>query len=330
MFRKKQKWLRIVVISALCLIIWGGSMLACIAQEEYPTKSIHLYVPFGPGGATDLAARALVSVIPAYLGQPVIVHNMPGAGGTICDQFVLKQKPDGYTMQMAAIAANLTVLAFNPDLPFSYNDFTLICRTQASPGVVAVASDTPWDTLEELLEYIRNNPGKATHSSSGIGSMHHLGAWLLLKAAGIPIENVTLIPFDSGAEQVTAILGGHIDFAYINYIEVISQIRAGKMKLLAVTPERLKEFPNVPTFKELGYPGVNVIGWRGIVGPPGLSDYIVNKWVEAIEKVKQDRAWLKLIDRLGEVVWYQGPEEFAKSLVKEYEEAREIAKLAGR
>ena len=315
MFEAKKKIAGALLIGAILLVV---GIATCIAQEEYPVKPVHLYVPFGPGGATDLAARALASVIPQYLGQPVIVHNMPGAGGTVCDQFILKQKPDGYTMQMAAIASNLTVLAFNPDLPFSWDDFTLVCRTQASPGVVAVASNAPWKSLKDLLEDIKNNPGKITHSSSGIGSMHHLGAWLLLKKAGIPIENVTLIPFDSGAEQVAAILGGHVDFAYINYIEVISQLRARKMRLLATT-HKLKEFPDVPTFKELGYPDVNVIGWRGVVGPPGLPDYVVNKWVEAVKKMVQDKAWLKLVDRLGEIVWFQDPEEFTKSLKKEYQ-----------
>jgi len=298
-------------------------------EKNYPTQSVALVVPWGAGGSTDLAARAIGRFLPNYLGQQVVIVNKPGAGGAVGMETIIRSKPDGYSLLMASIGSNTLTPAFTPKLPFQFDEVTFICRTQLNPAALVVKADAPWNSLKDLVTDLKNNPGKFMYGTSGIGSMHNWAAFKFCKAAGIDIKNVTMIPFNSGKEQVVAMLGGNIHFSYMNLSEPLAHLKAGRLKALAVTPKRLEEFPKVPTFAELGYPQVDVMGWRGISGPPNLPDGIVKKWEQTMEKLCRDPGWIEAVIKMGDLPAYLGAKEFKAFVTKEYHEAKNDAASLG-
>jgi tripartite-type tricarboxylate transporter receptor subunit TctC len=321
---KNTRWSKLTasVLSAFVLVLFCTCTVFS-SEEEYPVKPVTLYVPYGPGGSTDLAARVLSSVIPQYLGQPVIVVNKPGAGGAICFEFVKNQRPDGYSIMMTAIGANVITPALQEKLPFKYDDLTYIARTQINPTLLAVRSDAPWKNMKELIAFIKNNPKKVKFSVSGLGTLLYVGPAVLMQAAGLPGDSITPIQYDSGAEATLALLRGDVDFIYVNLPPLLGHLRAGKLRGLATaTPKRLKAFPDVPTFAELGFPDVDVLGWRGVAGPPKLPGYIVKKWEDAVKKTTKDKAWLKLVNKLGDMPGFLGQKDYEEFVNKDYKRFR--------
>lgn len=319
--KRGSRWLVLVLAGVLALPVLGQA-------QDYPKEPITMIVPWGPGGASDLAARAIAKVLPKYIGQQIVIVNKPGAGGAVGMESLVRSKPDGYTMFLASIGSNTLTPAFTPKIPFKYDEITFICRTQINPAALVVKADAPWATLKEFAEALRKEPEKFMRGSSGVGSMQNVGGIKLLKAIGVDPQKVTMVPFNSGNEQVIALLGGNIHFTYTNLVEPIAQVRAKKLRALAVGPKKVDEFPNVPTFAEAGYP-VDVTGWRGIAGPPNLPDNVVTKWVQAMEKVTQDKEWIEVALKLGDIPAYLGPREFKAMVVKEYTEMQAEAKALG-
>lgn len=314
-------WMVVVPLIAFLLT----PAVALTQEKDYPNQPITFLVPFGAGGATDLAARAVARFLPNYMGQPLVVVNKPGAGGAVAMEGLIRSKADGYTMMMAAIATNTLTPAFTPKLPFKYDEVTFICRTQLNPAVLVVRADAPWKTFKDLVADIKSNPGKYMYGTSGMGSMHNLAAYKFFKVAGIDPKSVTMIPFNSGQEQVVAMLGGNIHFSYMNLIEPLAQLKGGRLRALAAAPNRLEAFPNIPTFAESGYAGVDVMGWRGVVGPPNLPEPIGKKWVQTMEKVCQDKGWIETAVKLGDLPAYLGPKEFKTFVANEYSAAKNLA-----
>lgn len=318
-------WVGVLALTAAFLF-----PLEAISQEkDYPNQPINLVVPWGAGGASDQAARAVARYAPNYLGQQMVVVNKPGAGGAVGMETVIRSKPDGYTLLSASIGSNTLTPAFTPNLPFKFDEVTFICRTQLNPAVLVVRSDAPWKTLKDLVADLKKNPGKFMYGTSGIGSMHNWATYKFLKAAGIDMKDITMIPFNSGKEQVVAMLGGNIHFSYMNLSEPLAQLKAGRLKALAVVPKHMEEVPNVPTFSELGYPDVNILGWRGVSGPPNMPEGIVKKLEQAMEKLCRDPGWVDMIIKMGDLPAYLGPKEFKGFVTKEYSEAKNDAKSLG-
>jgi len=317
---------------------YGFFVLALIAglilpqglrAQDYPKEPITMIVPWGPGGASDLAARAIAKVLPKYIGQQIIIVNKPGAGGAVGMESLGRSKPDGYTMILASIGSNTLTPAFTPKIPFKYDEITFICRTQINPAALVVKADAPWATFKDFVAAVKKEPGKFMRGTSGVGSMQNVGGIKMLKAIGVDPKKVTMVPYNSGNEQVVALLGGNIHFTYTNLVEPIAQVRAKKLRALAVGPKRVEEFPDVPTFAEAGYPAIDVVGWRGIAGPPNLPENVVNKWVKAMEKLTQDKEWIEIALKLGDIPGYLGPKEFKAMCVKQYTEMKEEAKALG-
>ena len=314
-------------------MVWTACLffpLGAGAQDkDYPNQPITFLVPFGPGGASDLAARAVAKYFTVYMGQQLVVVNKPGAGGAVAVESLVRAKPDGYTMLSASIGSNTVTPAFTPKLPFKYDEMTFICRTQINPAVIVVKAESPWKTLKDMVGDLKKNPGNYMYGTSGVGTMMTVGANKLFKLAGIDSKAVTMIPFNSGNEQVVALLGGNIHFSYMNLIEPIAQLKAGKLRALAVGPKRVEEFGSVPTFAEAGFPELDVLGWRGVAGPPNLPAAIVNKWVQALDKICKDKGWIETVVKLGDVPGFLGPKEFKAMVDKEYAEMKEFAKAYG-
>ncbi|MEK6672898.1 MAG: tripartite tricarboxylate transporter substrate binding protein [Nitrospirota bacterium] len=326
--KRHKKELLLVVL--LIGFLSSFQIFTAMAQEKgYPEKPIQIIIPFGPGGITDIALRFLASVIPQYIGQPVVVINKPGASGTIAFEYISRQtKPDGYTMMGATAGPNTIVPARNPKLPFKFDDLTFIARLQTSPMMLVVRNDSPFKTLSDMLDYIRKNPKKLKFSTAGLQTTQYLGPLVLLKSAKIPLDYVTAIHYDSGAEQNLALLRGDVDFCYNFAVMLTPLIKAEKLRGLLV-PIKVKELPNVPTSQELGYPEANIIGWQGVAGTPKLPDYVVKKWTEAIKKTMDDKSWGKMVGDSGDVPAYLGPDEFRHFVTGEVKRYREIFKELG-
>ena len=304
------------VILTLFIVLCAGGVNA---DPQYPEKPVKMIIPYGAGGATDLAARILGSVIPDFLGQPIVVVNKPGASGSICFDYVRKAKPDGYTMMMAAIGTNALYTAMNTKLPFKWDDLVYISRTQINPGVTIVNAKSPWKTFDDFAKALKTDPGKYKFSTSGLGTIQHLSAAVIFKGLGIPIPRLVAVPYDSGAAGVLAVVQGEVDAWSGNFSEAISNLRGGLVRALAVTtPERLKGWENIPTYTELGHPRIDLVGWRGVCGPKGLPGHIVKMWDEAVEKTTKTKPWLKLAKNIGDEPGYMNTKDFTAFQEKEF------------
>ena len=296
------------------------------AWAGYPEKPIELIVPFGAGGSTDLAARVLSSVIPTYLGQPVVVINKKGGGGQIGMNYVLKAKPDGYTMMEATIGPLTIYPAMHKKSPFSYTNFKPVARTEVVPAVLVTRPDKRWKDIKGLVEFLKGNPGKLKIAIAGPASLSDLGMKSFLAAAGIPIENAIGVPFGGTADALAAVLGKHADMLYANLSPCFDHIKAGSLVGLGIsTKKRIKSLPDVPTFTESGYPKANVMGWKGIIGHGNLPDEIVEIWGDAIQKTMKNKAWKKFQKKLGSIPAYLGPSDFAAYIESQFKGFRKIA-----
>jgi tripartite-type tricarboxylate transporter receptor subunit TctC len=296
------------------------------AWAEYPEKPISLIVPFGSGGSTDLAARVMSSVIPSYLGQPVVVMNKKGGSGLIGMNYVAKSKPDGYTIMEATIGPLTIYPALHKKSPFSYKSFKPVARTEVVPAVLVARPDDRWKDLNGLVEFLKKNPGKVKIAIAGPASLSDLGMKTFLAAADIPLENAIGVPFGGTSDALAAVLGKHADILYGNLSPCFDHIKANTLVALAITTEdRVKSLPDVPTFKEQGLSSANVMGWKGIVAHKDLPDDIVQIWVDAIQKTMKDKAWLKFQAKLGSIPSFLGPTDFGVYMEDQFTLFREIA-----
>lgn len=294
--------------------VLGLSLAATTAAaQEYPTKPITIVAPYGAGGASDLASRTLAGVMPNYIGQPMMVINRAGAGGVTGSAFVAKGKADGYTLLLARIGSQSVSPAMKSRMPYKYDDFTMIGILELNPVICATAADKPYKTLEDVIDAVRANPGKLSYSSAGVGSFLHITVPFVLDTAGIPNANKAMkhIPYKGGGNAATAVVGGHVDFICTNSGALSGHIQSGKLRaLLVTTKERLSWAPDVPTVSELGYPELEkLIGWSGLFGPPGMDPAVVKKLRDALQEVKDDKAWNKFTKALGSVPYIlDGPD----------------------
>jgi putative tricarboxylic transport membrane protein len=292
------------------------------AAAQYPSKSITLVAPYGPGGASDLASRTLASVIPQYLGQPVLVINRTGAGGVTGSTFVYNSKPDGYTVMLARIGSH-TVSPAMKTIPYEYDKFTYLGLLEVNPVICATATNKPYKTLEDLVAAIKKKPGEISYSSAGVGTLLQVAAVMMMDQAGIkdPVNAAIHVPFKGGGNAATAALTGQVDFVCTNSSALMSGILGGKLRpLMVTTPKRLGEIPDTPTVRELGLPNLEVlVGWSGIAGPPNLPQEVIDKWAAALQKVKVDKSWNRLTTRLGSVPRILTPAETRKFVEKQYE-----------
>ncbi len=323
----KGKRLFVVIFAALAAVVLLGGM----AFAEYPTKPVTLVAPYGPGGASDLAARALAAVAPNYVKQPVVVVNRTGAGGVVGSTYVARSKADGYTLLLSRVGSNGVAPAINMKTPYTWDGFTFLGLLELNPVVYVVQSSSPFKSLKEVVAAIKKSPGKYSYSTSGPTTILNMGFQKLLADAGLPSTAVKMVPYKGGGGAKTALLGGHVDFLCINLATVIDQIQAGKLRALAVTtPERFPMISNVPTAKEAGFPDLQVIiGWSGLWGPPNLPADVIKVWTSALKKVAKDKAWLKLTKSLGSVPYIKSPAETKVFVQKQFKVYRKLGEKLG-
>ena len=296
------------IISLFITILFVMSTVAIThGQEKYPSKPIHLIVPMAAGGGTDRVARALAETLKNYLPQPVLVENVPGAGSVTGMSKLNASKPDGYTLGVVSGYLITTVLEGMAKFPVT--DFTFIAKTSADTFTFSVPAESKYKTLKEMIEASKAEPDKITLANAGTGALTHLAGVALNQNARAKFR---IVPFVGGANELTALLGGHIDAGVFSMSEVLGQSQpGGKIRNLAVfSDRRTPKLPDTPSLSELDIKGIPEGPWQGIAAPKGLPDDIKNMLIEAMGKATKDPYWKGFIDKFGYADRYLPGKEF--------------------
>lgn len=311
---KRQAFVRFFCVLAVLAPLAAGA-------QQYPTRPLLIVAPFGAGGDSDIAARNLAAVVPKYLKQNMVVVNKVGASGAIGSEYVKNATPDGYTFLLARVGSQATLPALKPDLPYKWNDFTFLGILELNPYVCAVVTDSPFRSFGDLVGGIRKNPGKLRYSTAGIGTIHEMGPQLLFDAQKLGKDAANQIPYKSGGEAATALLGKHVDFSCSNIGTVLNFIKNRQMRaLVTTTPERFKDIPDVPTARELGYPALErIIGWSALYGPPKMDRKMIAIWGDVLQKVARDPQWTAATEKIGSVPHVKSPQDTAQYVKEQYE-----------
>ncbi|HSV25855.1 MAG TPA: tripartite tricarboxylate transporter substrate binding protein [Xanthobacteraceae bacterium] len=295
--------------------------------QDFPSKPVHLLVPFPPGGAVDIMARTLADELGKRWPANIIIDNRPGAGGTIAADAAAKAPPDGYTLVIVA-SGHAIVPFLYPRLPYDvFADFTPITLLGNSPNLALVRADSPIKTLAELIEAARAKPGQLSYGHAGNGTSPHLAGELLKVTAKI---DITAVPYKGGAPALNDLLGGHIPLTFNNVPESIAQIRSGALRPLAVTTaKRTPILPDVPTFDESGVKGYDTGVWWALLAPAGLPADVKTKIYRDAADAMKSTAVKERVQTLGAVPIGSTPEELVALIRADYEKWGPIIKAAG-
>ena len=311
------------LLLATFMVLWGG--VFPVTAADFPAKAVTLIVPWVAGGSTDSCMRVLAEHSAKVLGQPVIVENKPGGGGTVGPAtMAATAKPDGYTLSQIPLGVfrlpHTMKTTWDP-----LQDFTYIIQLTGYTYGIVVKKDAPWKDLKELLAFAKANPGKVTYATPGVGVMQHVVMERLAQKEGIKWIHV---PCKGGIEVITATLGGHV-MVGAETSGWAPQVDSGDLRLLAVwTAERTKKWPDVPTLKELGY-GIVASSPFGIAGPKGMDPKVVKILHDAFKKGMDDPAFKKILDQFYMVPFYMNSEDYAKYAQELYKEEKENAEVLG-
>ncbi|WP_421996056.1 tripartite tricarboxylate transporter substrate binding protein [Roseococcus sp.] len=311
--------------SALALPLAAGLAAPAYSQQNFPSRPIRMLVPWAPGGTSDIAMRALCEAASKRLGQPVIVENRAGAGGVLGAQFLLSTPADGYTLSQFPISVMRQPLLNSRPLFDPLADFTYISLITGYLFGIVVRADAPWQTLAELLEAARREPGKLNYGSPGVGTSLHLTMEQIAKSKSI---EWTHVPFRGVAENMQALLGGQIHIL-ADSSGWGPQVQDGRMRCLAVWSEgRAKSFPNVPTLRESGIDIVSVSPY-GIGGPKGMDAGITRALDEAFKGAVTDALHISVLDRYDMAPMYKNSADYTAYVRQTMEEERKLIQELG-
>jgi tripartite-type tricarboxylate transporter receptor subunit TctC len=299
-----------------------SSILPIVAlANEYPSRPITMIVPFPAGSGPDVYARLIGAKLAPRLGQPVVIENRPGAGGTIGGRALARAEPDGYTIMFGSTSSVVIAPAFAKDPPYDpVKAFAPVIQVAHGPLILSVRSDLPINSLQEFITYARANPGKLNYGSSGIGSVHHLSTEMLKRAANI---DLTHIPYQGGSQSWTALQAGQVDVIFDSMPGPISSLQGGKARAIAVTGVKrlgsLKAAPMmalVPTFAEQGLPEVDAAFWFGILAPAGTPPEIVSRLNAELVSIIDDASMKERFAQEGIEGAAGTPADFANFIAK--------------
>ena len=314
---------------ALLLFFSAGTLHA-----QYPMKPINLVVPFPAASDADLAARNLAAHAPRYLnGQTIVVTNHPGASGSIGTQAVQGAAPDGYTLLLARIASHVILPAIEPKTPYRSSDFTQLGLLEINPYVCAVRVDSPYGTMQGLLDEIRRRPGQLNFATVGPGTIQSFGPQYLFSLLDLPWDAAVAVPYKGSGELVTALLAGQVDFACSNLGTLLGHLKAGTLRPLMTTMrEAPKGLPGVSTARSLGWPDMeSFAAWSALAGPRKLPREVIERWSQALAQLSRDPDWLAGNEKLGGVPSVRSPadtEAFVRAQSELY--GRLVARVAVR
>ncbi len=317
---RNSVWIALAALLILALTTGG----AAASDKDYPNKMITLINPYAPGGGIDFAYRAIVDILPDYLGQKIVVSHKPGAVGSIGTAAAAKAKPDGYTL-LAGSTSHVNLVPATRKVPYTPDDFVSVGTFAKAISVFSVKSDAPWKNMAEFVADAKKSPGKYKFSTIGLMSAHHFCMELFMRAAGIEMVH---IPYNSDTLAITATLGGHTDVCQTTVQPTLPHLTAGALRALAVSDvTRYPFLPDVPTFKEMGY-NVEMIIWFGLLAPKGTPKEIIHKLYAAQKKAFDEKKMQPLIEKIGMIPFLTSPEEMDRIVHESQERYTRIAKEA--
>ena len=312
-----------MAVAAMATVGAGGM---ASAQSPFPSRPVHIYVPYPAGGAVDVLARTLGDVVSRQWGQGVVVENRPGAGGVVASQALAAAAPDGYTLIVVASGHPTNPFLYEK-LPYdTFKDFTPISLLASSPNILLVKADSPFKTVADVIVQARAKPGSLAYGHAGNGTSTHLAGELLKNLAKIDIN---AIPYKGGAPAINDLLGGQIPMSFNNGPESVGQLAAGSVRALAVTTASRASFlPDVPSMSET-VPGYDTEVWWGLLGPAGMPPDLVEKLSHDFVAALNTDAVRQRLGKLGASPIGSSPKEFDTKIHADYEKWGPIIKAAG-
>lgn len=316
-----SRWSRRTVCAAVML-----SPCAALAQAPFPSRPVHLFVPYAAGGGVDILARTLGDAVSRQWGQSVVVENRPGAGGVVASQALVGSAPDGYTLMVVA-SGHATNPFLYPRLPYdTFKDFSPISILASSPNILLVRADSPFKTLAEVIAQAKAKPGSLSYGQSGNGTSTHLAGELLKKLAGF---DMSAIPYKGGAPAINDLLGGQIPMSFNNAPEALGQLEAGSLRALAVTTTKRSPFlPNVPAMSET-VPGYDTEVWWALLGPAGMPTDLVAKISGDFVAALKTGPVKERLAKFGASPIGSSPQELDAKIHADYDKWGAIIKSAG-
>lgn len=308
------------------IIFLGVFSQEIFAVEKFPNKTVRIVVGFSPGGPVDNISRIISKRLSERLGQAFVVDNKPGASSMIAAQFVANAEPDGHTLLMVA-----STHAINPGLYKNITfdtvkDFTAISFVAENAFILVVPKALKPNSFAEFVGFAKNQSSPLNYASAGVGGIPHLATELLKSETGIDANH---IPYKGAAPASVDLLAGHVSFMVNNMQSALPYIRDGRLKALATTSsDRLSLLPNVPTFRELGYKELQISGWYGILGPPGMSPNLVKQINEQIQQILKEKEVIAQIMADGADIKAGTSKEFSDRIVSDMTKWAEIIKRA--
>jgi tripartite-type tricarboxylate transporter receptor subunit TctC len=313
---------------SVAAIVLAAVTGAATAQQDFPARPIQLMVAFPAGGSTDIAARIVASIAEKELGQPIVVVNRGGAGGQIGWTELVRQKPDGYYLGFINLPATNTVI-LDPERKaiFTEKDFTPIINQVLDPGVIWVRADSPYKTVQDLIDAARKSPGTIRAATTGILSDDHLAILMTEEAA--PGVKLRLVHLEGGAAQFKEIMAGNVDVAYDNVGSIVKRVQSGEVRALAVMDDvRSKFLPDVQTMKELGFPTVISSSTRGVAGPKGMPAPLVARLRDVLKKAMEDPEHVKKLEEQGIAIKIMIGDEYEKYFAETHAKAKKYTEWA--
>lgn len=310
--------------AAILLLTMSGAAFA-----DYPTKPITLIVPWAAGGGTDATARTIANALGEELGETINVVNRTGGSGVVGHNAIAKASPDGYTLGL--VTGEINMMHWEGLTSLTYKDYTPIAQINYDYAGVQVATDSPFDSLETLVELIKQEPkGTYTSSGTGLGGVWHLAFAGFLMDQGLEPDRVSFIPSQGAAPAMTELAAGGIDIVPTSVPEARSMIEAGRAKSLGVmAPKRIDSFPDVPTIKQAISSDYEIGEWRGIAGPKGMDPGIVATLEEALETAYNSEMYQNFMAKQGFGTEWRNAEDFGKLMADKDTEFGEIVKKVG-
>jgi tripartite-type tricarboxylate transporter receptor subunit TctC len=317
-----SRWLRVAAAMAAMFAAAG----AASAQSPFPSKPVHIFVPYAAGGGVDILARTLGDVVSRQWGQTVVVENRPGAGGVVASQALVGSPPDGYTLIVVA-SGHATNPFLYPKIPYdTFSDFAPISLLASSPNVLLVRADSPFKTLGDMIAQARAKPGSLSFAHAGTGTSTHLAGELLKNLAKIDLN---AIPYKGGAPAINDLLGGQIPMSFNNGPESVGQLEAGTLRALAVTTASRASFlPNVPSMAET-VPGYDTEVWWGLLGPAGMTRDLVERLSNDFVAALNTEAVKERLAKLGASPIGSSPKQFDAKIRADYNKWGPIIEAAG-
>lgn len=308
-----------------CFLIFSFIIaFTCVTFAKYPDRKVDVIISYSPGGGTDVMARTLFPYVEEELGVPFVIQNKPGAGSQIGYTALAMSKPDGYTIGNINTMSIVTMELTRENIAFKLKEnIQPLCQVVYDPSTIFVRKDSPFKTMEDLVDYAKEHPGEISYGGTVMWASHHVHMIMLERAAGIELNYIT---FDGSAGAKAAILGGHIDVAGAGFSEFVQQVKEGSLRaLVTAAATRWEEFPDIPTYYDLGY-DIEIGASRGFGVPKGTPTELVQFLANTIKEVMKKPEFIAKAKQVGiyPILSFRGPEAQTEFLYKLQDEMKEI------